>query len=132
MASLRACAFNDDEEDEGHDLEDKDDEDKDEDHGDGEDENHEDDDADAGGEVVGITVELGRHFAGKIFVIKIFEIRFKDSKFGLSSADTFKEIKFYSKNIATVIVIIIRMVNQWLTFQRKDKIIYRGVDISRN
>ena len=81
MASLRACAFNDDEEDEGHDLEDKDDEDK-------------DDGADAGGEVVGIAVELGRHFAGKIFVNKIFEIRFKDSKFGLSLADTFKEIKW--------------------------------------
>ena len=98
--------------DEDRDLEDKDDEDKDEDHGDGEDENHEDDDADAGGEVVGITVELGRHFAGKILVSKYLKL---DSKFGLSSADTFKEIKFVSKNIATAIVIIVKMVNQWLT-----------------
>ena len=103
--------------DEDRDLEDKDDEDKDEDHGDGEDEDHEDDkheddDADAGGEVVGITVELGRHFAGKILVSKYLKL---DSKFGLSSADTFKEIKFVSKNIATAIVIIVKMVNQWLT-----------------
>ena len=82
MASLRACAFNDDEEDEGHDLEDKDDEDKDEDHGDGDDENHEDDkheddDVDAGGEVVGITVELGRHIAGKILVSKYLKLDLK-------------------------------------------------------
>ena len=27
---------------------------------------HEDDEADSGGEVVGVTVELGGHFAGKI------------------------------------------------------------------
>ena len=64
MASLRACAFNDDEEDEGHDLEDKDDEDK-------------DDGADAGGEVVGIAVELGRHFAGKILVSKYLKLDLK-------------------------------------------------------
>ena len=63
--------------DEDRDLEDKDDEDKDEDHGDGEDENHEDDDADAGGEVVGITVELGRHIAGKILVSKYLKLDLK-------------------------------------------------------